>query len=102
MSIRYIGFAAARLYAIHLMNFLRKVQDPGIKIDLALWWEKEQGFSAWRIRTCKKRNAKIYGEVKGYGMSVTYHITKPSEDGNGGFRAMEMAQKSLFLVRYNL
>ena len=45
----------------------------------------------------KKRNAKIYGEVKGYGMSGdAFHITKPSEDGNGGFRAMEMAlQESL-------
>ena len=42
----------------------------------------------------KKRNAKIYGEVKGYGMSGdAFHITKPSEDGNGGFRAMEMALK---------
>jgi len=40
----------------------------------------------------KKRNATIYGEVKGYGMSGdAFHITKPSEDGNGGFRAMEMA-----------
>ena len=40
----------------------------------------------------KKRNAKIYGEIKGYGMSGdAYHITKPSEDGNGGFRAMQMA-----------
>ena len=40
----------------------------------------------------KKRNANIYGEVKGYGMSGdAFHITKPSEDGNGGFRAMKMA-----------
>ena len=40
----------------------------------------------------QKRNAKIYGEVKGYGMSGdAFHITKPSEDGNGGFRAMKMA-----------
>ena len=40
----------------------------------------------------KKRNAKIYGEIKGYGMSGdAFHITKPSEDGNGGLRAMEMA-----------
>ncbi len=42
----------------------------------------------------RKRNAKIYGEVKGYGMSGdAFHITKPSEDGNGGYRAMEMALK---------
>ncbi len=40
----------------------------------------------------KKRNAKIYGEVKGYGMSGdAFHITKPSNDGNGGYRAMKMA-----------
>ena len=44
------------------------------------------------LEHAKKRNAKIYGEVKGYGMSGdAYHITKPSEDGNGGYRAMEMA-----------
>ena len=42
----------------------------------------------------KKRNARIYGEVKGYGLSGdAYHITKPSQDGSGGFRAMEMALK---------
>ena len=42
----------------------------------------------------KKRNARIYGEVKGYGMSGdAFHITKPSEDGNGGYRAMDMALK---------
>ena len=46
------------------------------------------------LEHAKKRNAKIYGEVKGYGMSGdAFHITKPSEDGNGGFRAMEMALK---------
>ena len=46
----------------------------------------------------KKRDAKIYGEIKGYGMSGdAYHITKPSEDGNGGFRAMEMAMQESML-----
>ena len=40
----------------------------------------------------KKRGAKIYGEVIGYGLSGdAYHVTSPSEDGDGGFRAMKAA-----------
>ena len=42
----------------------------------------------------KKRGAKIYAELVGYGMSGdAHHITSPAEDGDGGFRAMQEALK---------
>lgn len=44
------------------------------------------------LENALKRNAKIYGEVVGYGATCdAYHITKPSDDSREISRAMEMA-----------
>ncbi len=87
------GFSAARALCDTFNDLPKKGSRP---------WDKDRsGFVMGEgagvlvleeLEHAKKRNAKIYGEVKGYGMSGdAYHITKPSEDGNGGYRAMEMA-----------
>jgi 3-oxoacyl-[acyl-carrier-protein] synthase II len=44
------------------------------------------------LEFAKERGAPIYAELVGYGMSAdAFHITAPSEDGDGGMRVMEKA-----------
>ena len=46
------------------------------------------------LEHAKKRGAKIYAELAGYGATCdAYHITSPAEDGSGAAKEMELAME---------
>ncbi|WP_119677760.1 beta-ketoacyl-ACP synthase II [Indioceanicola profundi] len=89
------GFAAARALSTGYNDTPERASRPYDKGRDGFVMGEGAGIVVLEeLEHAKKRGAHIYAEVVGYGMSGdAYHITSPSEDGNGGFRSMRMALK---------
>ena len=87
------GFSASRALSTNFNENPEKASRPYDSDRDGFVMGEGAGFLVLEeLEHALSRDAKIYGELRGYGVSGdAFHITSPSEDGDGAFRSILMA-----------
>ena len=87
------GFAACKALSSNFNDEPTKASRPYDRLRDGFVMGEGAGFLVLEdLEHALSRNAKIYAEFKGYGVSGdAHHITSPADDGGGAYRSMLMA-----------